>query len=71
MGAKVATLHIHDVNPHVTHDGEGTDRVVESMCGHYYPANRVVSVADFHEWVEIKRYTTETFCGHCRRVLTS
>ena len=59
-------LHLHDVNPHVTKDDEGR-RVVEALCEHYFPADKVVSIPDYLWWTKEKGYTTNSFCGHCRK----
>lgn len=67
---KPIKLHLHKESPHVTENEDG-ERLVEAYCEQYYPAAKVVSVADYREWTEVKGYTPEIFCGHCRTALDS
>ena len=65
---KPMKLHLHKDNPHVSEDADG-QRLVETECEQNYPAAKVVAVADYREWTEVKGYTPEIFCGHCRAAL--
>ena len=67
MGKQIK-LHLHEDNPHVIEDAEG-QRLVETECEQYYTAAKVVSVTDYREWTEVKGYTPDVFCGHCRTAL--
>ena len=65
---KPVKLHLHKESPHVTETEDG-GRLIEAYCEQYYPAAKVVAVADYREWTGVKGYTPEIFCGHCRAAL--
>ena len=59
-------VHIHDSSRTTTTSASGI--VMEAVCEHFKPVDRVVSEPMYRTWRD-SGYTPDIFCGNCLQVI--